>query len=234
VIENKSVLAIIPARGGSERLPGKNILDLLGKPLISWTIESALDSKYIDRVIVSTDDSEIASVAKKYNADVPFMRPANLASNYTKSIDVVLHAIIELQKTGKEYDYIIFLQPTSPLRSVKNIDESIELLQYKKCDSVISVCEAEHSPLWCNKIPSNDSLLNFLEESAVNTRSQDLEKYYRLNGAIYLCKVKKILDEKTFFLQDNIFSYKMSQDNSIDIDTKLDLQIAMCLLKGEK
>jgi CMP-N,N'-diacetyllegionaminic acid synthase len=222
MICNKKLLAIIPARGGSKRLPRKNILDLSGKPLIAWTIESALNSKYIDRVIVSTDNKEIATISKKYGADIPFMRPNNLATDESTSIDVVLHAVNYFEKVGEHYDYIILLQPTSPLRTVQNIDESIELLQEKKVDAVISVCKAEHHPLWCNTIPSDGYLSNFLDKSILNKRSQDLDKYYRLNGSIYLCNIDRLKNEKTFFLKNNCIAYKMKPEQSIDIDDKDD------------
>jgi CMP-N-acetylneuraminic acid synthetase len=222
----KKILAIIPSRGDSKRLPGKNILDLAGKPLIAWTIEAALGSKYIDHIMVSTDNNNIAQVAKKYGADVPFMRPHELATDESTSIDTVLHVIKNFEENGDYYDYIVLLQPTSPLRSSHNIDESIELLQTRECNAVISVCEAEHNPLWCNILPDNGSLSNFLDSSVLNKRSQDLERYYRLNGAIYLCDTEKLKKEKTFFLRDNCVAYKMSRDNSIDIDEEIDFRLA--------
>ena len=232
MIGKKKVLAIIPARGGSERIPKKNILNLSGKPLISWTIEAALASEYIDDVVVSTDDNEILTIAKKYGAKVPFIRPDKFSSNDASSISVVLHAIEFFQKVDERYDYIVLLQPTSPLRTVKNIDESIELLQQKKCDAIVSVCNVDHSPLWCNTIPSSGSLSNFLDEQVLNSRSQDLESYFRLNGAIYLCKIERILNEKTFFIKDNIYSYKMNRENSIDIDEMIDFNIAEMLMSN--
>ena len=128
MIGKKKLLAVIPARGGSERIPKKNILNLSGKPLISWTIEAALASKYIDDVVVSTDDNEIFTIAKKYGAKVPFIRPDKFSSNHASSISVVLHVIDFLQKVNESYDYIILLQPTSPLRTVKNIDNQFPLL----------------------------------------------------------------------------------------------------------
>ena len=232
MIGKKKFLAIIPSRGGSERIPKKNILNLSGKPLISWTIEAALASEYIDDVVVSTDDNEILTIAKKYGAKVPFIRPDKFSSNHASSISVVLHAIEFFQKADEQYDYIILLQPTSPLRTVKNIDESIELLQQKKCDAIVSVCNVDHSPLWSNTIPSNGSLSNFLDDQVLNSRSQDLESYYRLNGAIYLCKLERILNEKTFFIKDNIYSYKMNRENSIDIDEMIDFNIAEMLMSN--
>jgi len=232
MIGGKKLLAVIPARGGSKRLPRKNILDLAGKPLIAWTIEAALGSKYIDRVIVSTDDKEIATISKKYGADVPFMRPSELATDEAKSVDVVLHLLEKLKKIREKYDYIILLQPTSPLRTTQNIDDSVELLQARKSDAVISVCKVEHSPLWCNLIPGDD-LSNFLDHSILNKRSQDLEQYYRLNGAIYLCNAEKLKEEKAFFLKNRCSAYKMNRESSVDIDSRMDfLYASVCINNG--
>ncbi len=222
MINGKRILAIIPARGGSKRLPQKNILELSGKPLIAWTIEAALASKYIDRVVVSTDSDKIAHISKIYGADVPFLRPNSLATDKSASIDVVLQLLDKLELIDDYYDYIILLQPTSPLRTTMNIDESIMMLMDRKCDAIISVCEAEHSPLWSNIIPENGNLSNFLDESILNKRSQDLDKYHRLNGAIYICDSIRIKKEKTFFFNSNCIAYRMTQEQSIDIDTQLD------------
>jgi CMP-N-acetylneuraminic acid synthetase len=230
MIENKRILAIIPARGLSVRLPRKNILDFLGKPLIAWTIEESLKSKYIDRVVVSTDDEEIEKISKKYGADVPFMRPDKLSTDRASSIDVVLHLLTQLERTDEWYDLVILLQPTSPLRTMQNIDESIELLRVRECDSVISICKAEHIPLWCNTI-SNDDLSYFLDKSIVNQHSKDIEQYYRLNGAIYLCSVERLQEEKNFFLKNKCIAYKMKQSRSIDIDTQFDFDMAICSMQ---
>jgi len=221
------MLAIIPARGGSKRLPRKNVLELAGKPLIAWTIEAALNSKYIDRVIVSTDDDEIASISKQYGADVPFMRPLELATDETASIDVVLHVLDQL----KGYNDIILLQPTSPLRSSQDIDESIEIFKVSNSNAVISVCKAEHSPLWCNVISKDNSLISFLDHTILNKRSRDLEEYYCLNGAIYICNIEELKREKTFFLSSKCRAYKMSRENSIDIDAKIDFLFAELIMK---
>ena len=226
MISGKRLLAIIPARSGSKRLPRKNILDLAGKPLIAWTIEAALESKYIDRIVVSTASKEISSISRKYGADVPFMRPDELATDETTSIDVVLHQLDQLEECNDSYSYVILLQPTSPLRTAENIDESVELLKSRNSDAVISVCKVEHSPLWCNTIPADGSLLNFLDDSILNKRSQDLNQYYRLNGAIYLCNIKLLKKEKNFFLKSNSIAYKMNEEQSIDIDSKNDFMCA--------
>lgn len=223
---NKTFLAIIPARGGSKRLPRKNILDLCGKPLIAYSIEAGLKSKYISEVIVSSDDNEILTISKEYGAET-INRPEYLANDTATTFDALEHTINSLEK----YDYIVLLQPTSPLRNQKHIDEAIELLNKKDADAIVSVCEMEHSPLWSNTLPQNGSMKNFLRKEILNKRSQDLEKYYRLNGAIYICKTDKLLENKGFFLEENIFSYIMDRKNSIDIDEEIDFFIAREYIK---
>jgi CMP-N,N'-diacetyllegionaminic acid synthase len=222
---NKTFLAIIPARGGSKRLPRKNLLDLGGKPLIAWSIESALKSKYISKVIVSSDDEEILQISLNFGANI-IKRPDELASDTATTFDTIEHTIKSLEK----YDYVVLLQPTSPLRSEKHIDEAIELLEEKDADAIISVCEVEHSPLWCNTLDENLNMSNFLCDEVLNKRSQDLEKYYRLNGAIYICKTDKLLENKGFFIKENIFAYVMRRGYSIDIDEEIDFKIAEILI----
>ena len=131
MIGQQRLLAIIPARGGSKRLPGKNIMDLAGKPLIAWTIEAALNSKYIDRVVVSTDDQEISNVSIKYGVEVPFLRPKSLATDDASSIDTIINVLGEIKIIDQHYEYIVLLQPTSPLRTEIDIDKAIELLEKK-------------------------------------------------------------------------------------------------------
>lgn len=229
--KNKGFFVIIPARGSSKRLPNKNILDLCGKPLIAWTIEAGLNSKYIDELMVSTDSEKIAEISKAYRANVPFLRPAALAVDTATSVDVVIHAInFYKNELKKEFDYIVFLQPTSPLRNNLDVDLAIEFLVKKDADSIVSVCEAEYSPLWTNILPENLSMENFLKEEIKLKRSQALPMYYRLNGAIYICKIKKFLLEKTFFLSKNIYAFIMEQDKSIDIDTELDFKLAKLIM----
>jgi len=223
--KDKTFLAIIPARGGSKRLPRKNILDLNGKPLIAYTIEAGLKSKYLDKVIVSSDDEEILSISKRYGA-LTIKRPDELATDTATTFDAIKHTINNTDR----YDYIVLLQPTSPLRNEKHIDEAIELLETKNADAVVSVCEMEHSPLWSNALDDSLSMSGFLKDEVLNKRSQDLEKHYRLNGAIYICKTDKLLEEKSFFLKDNIFAYIMDRKSSIDIDEEIDFKIAKFLL----
>ena len=228
--QGKTFLAIIPARGGSKRLPRKNVLDLAGKPLISWTIEATLGCSFIDEVMVSTDDLEIAEVAKKYGANAPFLRPAKLASDTSTSFDAIKHAIDYYRsELGKEFDFVIMLQPTSPLRNTQNISEAIELCLQKEADAVISVCEVDHSPLWTNTLPVDHRMAGFIREDVKNKRSQDLPKNYRLNGAIYICNVARLLEERSFFISANIFAYIMSKETSVDIDDLFDFKLARCI-----
>jgi len=223
--KKKTFLAIIPARGGSKRLPHKNILDLNGKPLIVYSIEAGLRSKYVDKVIVSSDDDEILTMSNLYGADT-IKRPNELASDTATSFDAIKHTI----KNSDKYDYVILLQPTSPLRTANHIDEAIELLEEKDSDAIISVCEMDHSPLWSNTLDDSLSMNNFLRDEVLNKRSQDLEIYYRVNGAIYICKTDKLLEEESFFLKDDIFAYTMDRKSSVDIDAEIDFKMAEVLV----
>ena len=221
----KTFLAIIPARSGSKRLPRKNILHLAGKPLIAWTIEAATSNSYIDKVIVTSDSEEILDISKKYGSET-IHRSDELSSDTATTFDAIRDVLSRVEK----YDYIILLQATSPLRTKKHINKAIELLLEKSAKAVISVCEMEHSPFWSNTLPDDGKMANFLRHDVKNKRSQDLEKYYRVNGAIYICETKKLLHESTFFINNNIYAYKMNQKSSIDIDTKIDFQIASVLI----
>jgi CMP-N-acetylneuraminic acid synthetase len=226
VFNNKSFLAIIPARGGSKRLPRKNVLDLAGKPLIAWTIQAAKNSKYIDHFVVSTDDSEISEISKKIGAEV-LTRPAELATDTASSVDVVLHAI---GAQNQSYDYVILLQPTSPLRVAEHIDEAIELLFEKSANAVISVCETNHSPLWANTLPENGGMDNFSREEVKGKRSQDLPIFYQLNGAIYLVSSASLKQSKSFIQAKNSYAYIMSKKDSVDIDSDLDFEFVSLLI----
>jgi CMP-N,N'-diacetyllegionaminic acid synthase len=235
MLQGKSFLAIIPARGGSKRLPRKNVLDLAGKPLVGWTIEAAIGCPYLDEVMVSTDDEEIASVAKRHGANVPFSRPVELASDTATSFDAIKHTLdFYKNELGKVFDFVVLLQPTSPLRNSVNISQAIELMFEKNANAIVSVCEADHSPLWMNTLPANCSLSGFIRDEVKNKRSQDLEKYYRLNGAIYLCKVEVLLEQRTFLPDSSAYAYRMSMEQSVDIDTMHDLKLASCIAQSDK
>jgi len=226
----KKILGIIPARGGSKGLPRKNIIPLLGKPLIAWTIEQAKESRYIDKVIVSTDDREIAEVSKKYGAEIPFLRPKELAEDDSKVIDAILLVIEWIEKNDMYYDLIVLLQPTTPLRTSEDIDNSIELLFSKKAQAIVSVCEVEHHPHLANTLPEDGSMENFLSFELANKNRQQLPVFYRLNGAIYLAYLDYLMAKKGFF-GEGTYAYLMQRRKSIDIDNDIDLKFTEFLLK---
>mgnify|MGYP000403183643 CR=1 FL=1 len=227
MIDDGKLLAIIAARGGSKRLPRKNVLDLHGKPMIAWSIQAGLQSKYVDRVVVTTDDEEIADVSRRYGASVPFMRPDDLSSDDATSLDVVRHAVKSL---GESYKYIILLQPTSPLRESKHIDGAVEFLMQKNADGVIGVSEVEHPVEWTNVLSDDLSMNGFLSSDVVGKRSQDFPKRYRINGAIYLCDIEKMLYENTFFMEQGCYAYRMERESSIDVDEEVDFILAASFL----
>ncbi len=228
---DKKILAFIPARGGSKGLPRKNIKPLLGKPLVAWTIEQARASQYVDKVIVSTDDKEIAEVARRYGAEVPFLRPRELATDEARGIDVILHGIDYL-KSLYGYDFVlVYLQPTSPLRITQDIDNAIEeLFNNPKAKAIVSVCEVEHHPLWTGILPEDKCLANFINEEFINKNRQELPKFYRINGAIYLGFAEYIHNNRSFF-GDRTYAYIMPLDRSIDIDNIIDFKLAEIMLK---
>lgn len=230
MIEAKEILAIIPARGGSKGLPKKNIKKISGVPLIGYTIRAAKKSRYISRVVVSTDEEEIAEVSRRFGAEIPCLRPKELAGDESTTVDCVIHMMNYL-KENKKYvpDYVCLLQCTSPLRSVEDIDGAIEKLFSTDFDGIVSVCEAEINPYWTN-VFENDKLKYFLEDGKKITRRQDLPKIYRYNGAIYIIKTEAFIQEKSFETE-NITGYVMPNEKSIDIDTITDFKIAEILMK---
>lgn len=225
-----NILGIIPARGGSKGVPGKNIKLLNNKPLIAYTIEEAKKSKYLNKVILSTDDKQIAEVGRKFGADIPFMRPHELAQDDSKAIDTYKFT---LEKLKNDYNYqadiLVVLQPTSPLRSHNDIDEAIELFLEKDADSVISMCEVEHSPYWYKNVNDNCQVKPFVDIKNHLANRQELPKVYRPNGAVYVFKTNLIINNYDYYTE-NTYAYIMSQEKSIDIDTKLDFILAETLI----
>lgn len=222
------MLAVIPARGGSRGVPKKNIKSLAGKPLIAYTLEAAREADIFQKIVVSTDSKEIADVAISYGAEVPFLRPANLAGDFVSSDDVVLHALAYYQQNGIEFDTVCKLQPTSPFRNERHLKEAYQILCGEGVDFVVSVCECEHSPLWTAALDEKNSLDGFLIEEVKNSCRQKLPVYYRLNGAIYMGKTKEFYKNKSFFGK-NGRAYIMEQSDSIDIDSQLDFRVAEIL-----
>lgn len=229
--KNKRILSIIPARGGSKGIPHKNIMELCGKPLIAYSIEAAKKSKYIDKVLVSTDDQKIKEVSVSFGAEVPFLRPEEISNDSAKSIDVVLHAVNFLKNAGESFDYVILLQPTSPLRSSQDIDEAIEKLVGSERESLVSVCEASENPVLMRKI-EEDRLKEIFQYEGENLRRQELPSFYIFNGAIYIDTVEMLFKEKRFVDEDTI-PYVMEKGKSIDIDTYFDARIAELYLNGK-
>jgi CMP-N,N'-diacetyllegionaminic acid synthase len=228
---NKKTLAIIPARGGSKGLPGKNIRQLAGQPMIAWTLDAAKKSKYIDRVVVSTDCVEIASTVQEIGAEIPVLRPSSLATDNAKGIDAIIHMLDWLQ-VNEDYspDYVMVLQPTSPLRATQDIDAAINCLLKKKGKGVVSVCETEHHPWWSNQLPENACMKDFLRPEVQNSNRQELPAFYQLNGAVYLAS-QAYLRLMNGFMGEDTYALVMPRERSIDIDTLLDFQFAEILLE---
>lgn len=227
MINGKSVLAIIPARGGSKGVPRKNIRDLAGKPLIAWTIEAARKSIYIDRLVLSSEDTEIIEVARSWGCEVPFVRPTELAQDDTPGIDPVLHALTELPG----YDYVVLLQPTSPLRTTADIDGCIVHCEEKTAPACVSVTEPAHHPQWMFTLSDAEVLLPISEQRGV--RRQDLPTVYALNGAVYVARTAWLFETRGF-LGKGTHGYVMPSSRSIDIDTEQDIAFAACLLQQQE
>jgi CMP-N,N'-diacetyllegionaminic acid synthase len=224
VINGKSALGLIPARGGSKGVPGKNIRVAGGKPLIAWTIEAAMSSKFLDRVILSSDDREIISVARKFNCDVPFIRDPQLAQDATPTINVVLDALDRCPG----HEWVVLLQPTSPLRIALDIDQAIERCVASDAPSCVSVCVAQESPYWMYTL-GRDARLMPLLPGITATRRQDLPPVYSLNGAIYVARTEWLASERKFLTAATV-AYEMPVERSLDIDTESDFLQLQSLL----
>ncbi len=228
--QSLNILAIIPARGGSKALPGKNIRPLLGKPLINYSIDAALQSCYKPRVVVSTDSEEIAAVAREAGAEVPFVRPSELATDTAPTPPVIKHALQWLESNESyQPDIVVLLQPTSPLRRAQHIDKGIKTLLNTGADSVVSVCEAEHSPYWMRIIDEEGFLKHFVEGSEKYGRRQDLPTVYRINGALYITRPWVIMSGT--LLAGDVRPFIMDCGDSVDIDDEIDFLLAELLLE---
>jgi CMP-N,N'-diacetyllegionaminic acid synthase len=225
--KGKKILALIPARGGSKGIPHKNITQLGEKPLLAWTVEAAKASKYVDRLILSSDDEQIISVAKSIGCDVPFIRPSDLSQDDTPGMAPVFHALEQI----KGYDYILQLQPTSPLRTEIDIDSAIELCLDGNAHSCVSVTEPDKSPYWMYTLNENLKMSPLLDGQYI--RRQELPAVYALNGAIYIAQVDWIFKNKSFLSRETL-AYIMPKERSVDIDTMIDITIAEALLKYTK
>ena len=218
--------ALIPARGGSKTVPSKNIRLLAGKPLIAWTIETALASPSLDRVIVSTDDPEIAEISRTYGAEVPFMRPADLAGDTVPDLPVFEHAYKWFRGPENDPpDAVVWLRPTAPLRTVDDIEAALKLLVDSEADSVRSVCPVEHHPYWMQRLDGN-RLLPFDDQIEISKyyRRQLLPPAYRLNGAVDAILCRTAPSEGMLFSGD-MRGYVMPIERSLDVDTELDFAL---------
>ena len=231
--QKPKTIAIIPARGGSKGIPKKNIININEKPLIQYTIEVAKESKFIDRVIVSTDDSEIREIAEKLGAEVPFIRPAGLAKDDTPTFPVIKHALKWL-KENENYmpELIVLLEPTFPLRTVEKVDEAIKVISSnKEADSLRGVCEPFQNPfkMW---VPCGKYLEPLIKEKEIlyEKPRQNLKKVFWQNGYIYVSKYKTIMDKKSLH-GEKILPFILSKNNFIDIDTEEDLKLMKCYLE---
>ncbi|TDL76496.1 cytidylyltransferase domain-containing protein [Peribacillus frigoritolerans] len=228
MINGERILAIIPARGGSKGIPGKNIRPLAGKPLLAWTIEEAKKSRYIDRLVLSSEDSEIIEAARKYGCEVPFIRPKELALDQSSNADVILHSLQHLDG----YDWVMQLQPTSPFRSANDIDQCIEYCIKKKADACLSVTETEKSPFWMYFMDQDAKLKKVIDSNKTAMNRQELPDVFSVNGAIYLAKCKWFKRNKSFLSKKTI-GFKMPKERSLDIDTEWDFRLAS-LIKNDQ
>ena len=224
------MIAIIPARCDSKGLPGKNIRGLCGKPMIAYTIEAALESKYIKNVIISTDCKEIEDVAKKFGAKTYFLRPKELASDDSKAIDNYIYTVDRL---NNDFDYsidsFVVLQPTSPFRKASDIDNAIEIFKEKIADSVISYTKEQHPIEWHKYLTEEGKFENLFDERLLNR--QEYRPSYFPNGAIYVFNYKLI--KNNLYYGDNSYAYIMPRHRSVDIDTLEDFQYAEFLMRQE-
>lgn len=230
------ILGVIPARGGSRTVPRKNLQRIAGRPLIAYAIGAALKSKLLDRVIVSTEDEEIAKVARKYGAEVPFMRPKELARDNVSLIPVIQHAMRYLENVGWKADVIVSIQPTSPLIEATDIDLAIDKLVKTGCDSVVSVCRIVHGHPYRALKLNGDRVVPFVKKGQRYLQKQDLPPFYIFNGALFVRR-RKVLEKWSghdFALGKDVRAIVMDEMKSINIDTPLDLMVAKAVIKSRK
>ncbi len=228
---NKKILTIIPARGGSKGLPGKNIKPLYGKPLIGWSIEQAQASKYIDEIFVSTDSQEIADVASSFGVQIPFLRPAQLATDTSPSSEFVLHTINYFRDQGKEFDYVLLLEPTSPLRDIEDIDNAIDILSnHSEAKSIVGVCKVENThPIFIAKISKKGFLKPYTNQMS-SLRRQDIDDVYFFEGSLYLSDIDTYVRKRTFY-HELTLPYIVPKYKSFEVDDLLDFQIIERLIE---
>jgi len=225
MIGKSKVVAIIPARGGSKGLPGKNIINLAGKPLIAYTIETALKSNYIDRVIVSTDDKKIARISEEFGAEIPFLRPRYLAGDTVHTPPVVGHAVKFLEKKGYNADLIVTLQPTSPLRRIATLNKAIKMIYRSGFGSVVSVRPSGYPPYWAIKI-KRKKVIPFVSDGVdyFKKERQQLAKTYEIDGSIYVTRRKAMRQKSAIIVTGNCGAIVSGHEESLDVDTREDIE----------
>ncbi len=222
MLKNQRILGLINARGGSKGVPGKNIRPMNGKPLIGYSIECAKQSRYIDKVIVSTDDPQIINVAKSFGAEVPFLRPTELASDTAKQIDAMIHAVSFLEDKGEHYDIVCVLQPTCPMRISKDVDSTLELLVSSNADSAITITDVGgRHPKTLYKKSDEGRIQPYLESDTAGVLRQNFEELYWRTGAVYAMKRDILMDKKSLY-GDDIRGHVMPEERCFNIDSPFD------------
>lgn len=222
-------LAIIPARSGSKGLKDKNIRLLKDKPLIAYSIEAAMNSKLFDEIFVSTDSNEYADIAIQYGANVPFIRSLENSSDNASSWDVVRESLEMYKTIGQDFSMFCLLQPTTPLRTANDINNAYNIMIKQNANSVVSVCEMDHSPLWSNKLPEDHDMKDFIRDEIFNLPRQELDSFYRINGAIYMVKTD-YFNECDSIYKHKCIAYIMDKIRSIDIDDEFDFNLCEYLI----
>lgn len=227
-------IAIIPARSGSKGLPDKNIVDLCGRPLMYYTIKAALDSGCFEEVMVSTDSERYAEIAKGCGAKVPFLRSEEMSGDTAGSWDAVREVLSMYRNIGKTYDYVALLQPTSPLRDAEDIRGVFDRLHETGANNAVAITEVDHPVQWCFRLPKTGWMDEMAASPYRHMRRQELEKYYRENGAVYVVDADKIMDAQYNFYADKCIGYIMPREKSVDIDTKIDLVIVETEIQADE
>lgn len=225
-MELEKIIAVIPARAGSKRLPKKNVLLLSGRPCIAWTLDAVRESTEISHAAVSTDDPAVRKIVSNYDDVALIDRPGKLGKDDTSTVDVVLHALDVLKTRGHKFSWVLLLQPTSPLRTTGHIDEAVRLARKKGVDGLVSICRTAHPREWMAPATPGESLETFFAETELQKGVSDLPTSYTVNGAIYLIRVSVFEKEKTFFPTKKIIGYEMERRYSVDIDEQYDFELA--------
>ena len=226
MIDDKKIFAVITARGGSKGLPRKNITEVSGRPMIAWTIDAANRSRFIDRTVLSSDDDAIIAAAKSLGCEAPFVRPDEFAADASPSSDALIHALEQIPET---YDYLVLLQPTSPLRIAEDIDGAIEKCHVAGAPACVTGCEPTKSPYWMFHLGDGETMTPVIESEGPTTRRQDLPKVFAPNGAVFLAQIPWYREHLTFYGPGTV-AYMMPPERSVDVDSALDLALVQTLL----